>query len=67
MFMDRRMQYKVSNITFMKSTRQIRASYAEEVIKIVAFMQITGKQEFLVSSVMQNSMLLQNDVGVFGC
>jgi len=30
-------------------------------------MEITGKYEFLVSSMMQNSMLLQNDAEVFGC
>jgi len=30
-------------------------------------MEITEKYEFLVSSVMQNSMLLQNGVGVFDC
>ena len=33
MFVDRRMQYKVSNITFIKSTRQIRASYADKSYK----------------------------------
>jgi hypothetical protein len=38
-----------------------------KIIKIVEFKEITGKYEFLVPSMMQNSMLLQNGVGVFGC
>jgi hypothetical protein len=64
--MDTRIHYRVSNITCMKSTRQISASYAK-VIKIVEFIEITGKYGFLVPSLMQNSMILENGVGVFCC